>query len=161
MRLPNKIIPKWIYQANTRGPRTETRGPMIGAPGPWSCGSTVAIRRSNPWLTLFWSDVSLWVALWVEILSYYKYKFNQLLNWHIWRCCQTNENSHQIASAAWTYTLNNWRHSARAAVRLSLKLSREYKWRSWLKWLWTEEWTASLACSPLVVLRFLNIAMDQ
>jgi len=39
-------------------------------------------------------------------------------------CCQTNENSHQIAGAAWTYALNSWRHSARAAVRLSLKLSR-------------------------------------
>ena len=41
------------------------------------------------------------------------------------RCCQTNENSHQIAGAALTYALNSWRHSARAAVRLSLKLSRE------------------------------------
>ena len=41
------------------------------------------------------------------------------------RCCQTNENSHQIAGAAWTYALNSWRHSARAAVRLSLKVSRE------------------------------------
>jgi len=41
------------------------------------------------------------------------------------RCCQTNENSHQIASTAWIYALNSWRHSVRAAVRLSLKLSRE------------------------------------
>ena len=41
------------------------------------------------------------------------------------RCCQTNGNSHQLASAAWIYALNNWRHSARAAVRLNLKLSRE------------------------------------
>jgi hypothetical protein len=41
------------------------------------------------------------------------------------RCCQTNENSHQIAGAALIYALNSWRHSARAAVRLSLKLSRE------------------------------------
>ena len=39
-------------------------------------------------------------------------------------CCQTNENSHQIAGAALIYALNNWRHSVRAAVRLSLKLSR-------------------------------------
>ena len=40
-------------------------------------------------------------------------------------CCQTNENSHWIAGAALIYALNSWRHSARAAVRLSLKLSRE------------------------------------
>jgi len=39
--------------------------------------------------------------------------------------CQTNENSHRIAGAAGIYALNNWRHSVRAAVRLSLKLSRE------------------------------------
>jgi len=82
---------------------------MIRAPGPWSCGSTVAIRRSNPWLTLFWSDVSLWVALWVEILSYFKYKFNQLLNWHTWRteeefgsCCirQRSANIHVLLVTA-------------------------------------------------------------
>ena len=41
------------------------------------------------------------------------------------RCCQTNENSHRIACAALIYALNSWRHSVRAAVRLSLKLSRE------------------------------------
>ena len=41
------------------------------------------------------------------------------------RCCQTNENSHRIAGAALIYALNSWRHSVRAAVRLSLKLSRE------------------------------------
>ena len=40
-------------------------------------------------------------------------------------CCQTNENSHRIAGAALIYALNSWRHSARAAVRLILKLSRE------------------------------------
>ena len=40
-------------------------------------------------------------------------------------CCQTNENSHRIAGAALIYALNSWRHSVRAAVRLSLKLSRE------------------------------------
>ena len=39
--------------------------------------------------------------------------------------CQTNENSHRIAGAALIYALNSWRHSARAAVRLNLKLSRE------------------------------------
>ena len=41
------------------------------------------------------------------------------------RCCQTNENSHQIAGAALIYALNSWRHSVRAAARFSLKLSRE------------------------------------
>jgi len=40
-------------------------------------------------------------------------------------CCQTNENSHRIACAALIYALNSWRHSVRAAVRLTLKLSRE------------------------------------
>jgi len=40
-------------------------------------------------------------------------------------CCQTNENSHQIAGAARIYALNSWRHSVRAADRLILKLSRE------------------------------------
>ena len=40
-------------------------------------------------------------------------------------CCQTNENSHQIACAALIYALNSWRHSVRAAARFSLKLSRE------------------------------------
>ena len=36
--------------------------------------------------------------------------------------CQTNENSHRIASAACIYALNNWRHSEKAAVRFSLQL---------------------------------------
>jgi len=29
---PNKIIPEWIYNANTKGPWSETRGPAIGGP---------------------------------------------------------------------------------------------------------------------------------
>ena len=37
-------------------------------------------------------------------------------------CCQTNENSHRIAGAALIYALNSWRHSVRAAVRLSLEI---------------------------------------
>jgi len=48
MALPNKSPLQWIYNSNTKGPWSETRGPMIGGPGPWSCGSTVAIRHSNP-----------------------------------------------------------------------------------------------------------------
>jgi len=31
-------------------------------------------------------------------------------------CRQTAKNSHRIAGTAWTYKLNNWRHSARAAA---------------------------------------------
>ena len=53
MQLPNKIIAELIYNANTKGPWSETRGPMIGGPVPRSCSSTLAIRHSNPWLTLF------------------------------------------------------------------------------------------------------------
>ena len=30
MALPNKIPLQWIYKANTKGPMSETRGPMIG-----------------------------------------------------------------------------------------------------------------------------------
>ena len=67
MQLPNKTTPRWIYKANTKGPWSEARGPGIGGGGPGSHRSNVAIRYSNPWLTLFWSDVSLWVALWVDI----------------------------------------------------------------------------------------------
>jgi len=28
--LPNKTAPEWIYNANTKGPWSETRGPGIG-----------------------------------------------------------------------------------------------------------------------------------
>ena len=38
------------------------------------------------------------------------------------------------------------RHSSRAAVRLSLNMSRLGRLRSWLKWLKTEEWTAANFC---------------
>jgi hypothetical protein len=38
---------------------------------------------------------------------------------------QLNANTHQIAGTASIYALNNCRHSARAAVRFSLKLVRE------------------------------------
>ena len=48
MALPNKTAPEWIYNANTKGPWSETRGPGIGGPGPWSFVSTVAIGLSNP-----------------------------------------------------------------------------------------------------------------
>ena len=30
MALPNKITPEWIYNANTKGPKSETRGPRTG-----------------------------------------------------------------------------------------------------------------------------------
>ena len=52
----------------TKGPWSETRGLMIGGPTRATCSRTSKVGYSNPWLTLFWSDVLLWVALWVEIL---------------------------------------------------------------------------------------------
>ena len=48
---PNKITPKWIYKANTKGPMSEARGPRIGGPGPPSYCSTVAIGPSNPYFS--------------------------------------------------------------------------------------------------------------
>jgi len=33
MALPNKITPEWIYTPNTKGPRSETRGPKMGVQG--------------------------------------------------------------------------------------------------------------------------------
>lgn len=32
----NKTTPKWIYNASTKGPWSKTRGPTIGALGPWA-----------------------------------------------------------------------------------------------------------------------------
>jgi len=46
--LPNKITDEWIYKANTKAPRSETRGRGIEGPSPRSCGLAVAIGRSNP-----------------------------------------------------------------------------------------------------------------
>jgi len=43
MQLPNKIIAELIYNANTKGPRSETRGPAIGGSGPGSHRSKVAM----------------------------------------------------------------------------------------------------------------------
>ena len=48
---PNKTPAQWIHHSNTKAPWSEARGPGIGAPGPWSCGSTVAIRHSNPYFS--------------------------------------------------------------------------------------------------------------
>ena len=48
MQLPNKIIAELIYNANTKGPRSETRGPAIGGSGPGSHRSKVAIGHSDP-----------------------------------------------------------------------------------------------------------------
>ena len=61
---PNKITPEWIYNANTKGPWSETRGPYDREPTRTNCSWTLKVRHSNPWLTLFWSDVSLWVGFW-------------------------------------------------------------------------------------------------
>ena len=49
-------------------------------------------------------------------------------------CCQTNDCKHQIDGAIEIYTLSSCRHSAIAAARFSLKLMREERWRSLLKW---------------------------
>jgi len=48
MALPNKFTPELIYNANTKGPWSETRGPGNGESGPGSHRSKVAIGRSNP-----------------------------------------------------------------------------------------------------------------
>ena len=47
---PNKIIPEWIYNANTKGPWSETRGPGIGGATGATCSWTVTIGYSNPYL---------------------------------------------------------------------------------------------------------------
>jgi len=46
--LPNKTAPEWIYNANTKGPRSETRDPGIGGPSFISCGSIAWVGHSNP-----------------------------------------------------------------------------------------------------------------
>ena len=46
----------------------------------------------------------------------------------------------------------SWRHSVRAAARCCLKMSRRLRWRSWLKWLWIEAWTAVNFCRVLMSL---------
>ena len=40
---PNKITPEWIYKANTKGPWSETQGPMIGSPR--SCVPAAQLQR--------------------------------------------------------------------------------------------------------------------
>ena len=44
------------------------------------------------------------------------------------------------------------RHSARAAARSCLKMSRRLRWRWWLKWLWIEAWTEANFCRVLISL---------
>ena len=56
-----------------------------------------------------------------ELVQYHIYSSSLGARWS----CQTDENSHQIAGTASIYALNNWRHSARAAARLSVKLVSE------------------------------------
>ena len=48
----------------------------------------------------------------------------------------------------------SWRHSAIAAERLILKLSRLQRCRSTLKRLWIEAWTAANFCNDLALLNF-------
>ena len=56
-----------------------------------NCIWTVMFGRINPWLTSFWSVISLWVALWVENILLYYIVLKQLLKSNIWRCSQTCE----------------------------------------------------------------------
>ena len=46
----------------------------------------------------------------------------------------------------------SWHHSAKAAARSCLKVSRRLRWRSWLKWLWIEAWTEANFCRVLMSL---------
>src|SRR5690606_2858117 len=41
-------------------------------------------------------------------------------------------------------------HSAKAADRRALKLSRLLRWRSWLKWLWKAAWTELNFCKVFI-----------
>jgi len=49
--------------------------------------------------------------------------------------CQRNSAQSQLSLISETYEAQTSRHSARAAIRFSLKLARLFRWRSWLKWL--------------------------
>lgn len=77
--------------------------------------------------------------------------YNLLFRWFVglgiddpvWVCCQTNANSSQCSLLGSSQAVPSWRHSTRAAVRLSLKCWRRERLRSWLKWLETEAWTAA------------------
>src|SRR5690606_11749565 len=44
------------------------------------------------------------------------------------------------------YAALNCCHSISAAFLWSLKVFRLVRWRSWLKWLWTDEWTETNFC---------------
>jgi len=60
----------------------------------------------------------------------------------IYRRCQTNGSELKEPSSE-RYQAASWRHSARAVARSFLNLSRRLRWRSTLKWLWIEAWTAA------------------
>ena len=47
----NKTAPECIYNVNTKGPWSETRGLKIAGAGPWSYGSVVGIGHSNPYFS--------------------------------------------------------------------------------------------------------------
>jgi hypothetical protein len=58
------------------------------------------------------------------------------------------------------YLAQRPRHSARAAARFFLKLARKQRLRSWLKWLWTEAWTAANFCKLRICLPVLPEELD-
>ena len=58
-----------------------------------------------------------------------------------------------VAWMLWFYAVQSWRHSLRAALRCNLKLSREVRWRSLLKWLKTEEWIETNFCKLRICLK--------
>ena len=105
--------PEWYQQANSRVTKRQTKHVCIDAQ---TCGRVANIAGMVNIVR---------VKVGVNLIPIKLIHYNQQLEWVEWRCCQTNENSHRIAGAALIYALNSWRHSVRAAVRLSLKLSRE------------------------------------
>ena len=54
------------------------------------------------------------------------------------------------------YTAHRHRHSTSSVFLWYLKPSRLVKWRSWLKWLWTEEWIELNFCKLRMC---LNLSM--
>jgi len=67
---------------------------------------------------------------------------------------QRNSAQSQLSLICETYDAQITLHSARAAVRFSLKLARLFRWRSWLTWLWTTEWMEANFCKLPMLLKY-------
>ena len=63
-------------------------------------------------------------------------------------------------SKSWEYHAASWRHSAMAAARFCLNVSRGVRWRSRLKWLWIEAWIEANFCRVFTSRNF-NIAPSR